>query len=45
MSRRQRVPYSLDTGGIKSLSEQDIKMILRGADELIVVGGRSIKGL
>ena len=42
MSRRQRVPYSLDTGGIKSLSEQDIIMILRGADELIVVGGRSM---
>lgn len=43
MSRRQtRVRYELDTGGIQTLPEQDIIMILRGADELINTGGRSM---
>ena len=42
MGRRQQVPYSLNTGGITGLSEQDIQMILRGADELIATGGRSM---
>lgn len=42
MGRRSRVQYSLNTGAIKSLSEEEIKMILRGADELICTGGRSM---
>lgn len=43
MSRRtQRVQVSLDTGGIKVLKEPEIEMILRGADELIGVGGRNM---
>lgn len=40
--RTQRVQVSLDTGGIKVLTEPEIEMILRGADELIGVGGRNM---
>lgn len=43
MSRKkQRVRYELDTGDIRYLSEDEIRAILRAADELIAVGGRSI---
>lgn len=42
MGRRPRVHYTLDAGDIKSLPEDEIKMILRGADELISTGGRSM---
>ncbi|MDR3601048.1 MAG: RQC-minor-1 family DNA-binding protein [Desulfosporosinus sp.] len=43
MSRKkQRVRYELDSGDIKSLTIEEIKMILRGADELIATGGRSM---
>lgn len=43
MSKKiQRVPVVLDAGEIKSLPMEDIKMILRGADELISTGGRSM---
>lgn len=43
MSKKiRRVPVVLDAGEIKSLPMEDIKMILRGADELISTGGRSI---
>lgn len=42
MSRKPRVQYVLDTGNIKNLPENEIKMILRGADELIGTGGRSM---
>lgn len=43
MSRKvQRVPVSLDAGEIKDLPQEDIRMILRGADELISTGGRSM---
>ena len=43
MSKKiRRVPVVLDTGEIKSLPPEDIKMILRGADELISTGGRSM---
>jgi hypothetical protein len=43
MSRKvHRVPISLDTRNIKALSEQEIAIILRGADELIMRGGRSL---
>ena len=43
MSKKvRRVPVSLDTGEIKDLPQEDIRMILRGADELISTGGRSM---
>ncbi len=38
----KRQPYRLDTRGIKSLPEQEIKIILRGADESIMKGGRNL---
>jgi hypothetical protein len=42
MSRRNRIPYHLDAKGVKSLPVADIRAILRGADELIAAGGRSL---
>lgn len=43
MSKKvRRVPVVLDTGEIKDLPQEDIRMILRGADELISTGGRSM---
>ena len=43
MSRTVRkVPVILDAGEIKNLPQEDIRMILRGADELISTGGRSM---
>lgn len=43
MSRKvRRVQVSLDAGEIKDLPQEDIRMILRGADELISTGGRSM---
>lgn len=43
MSRRKpRVRYSLDSGNIRNLSDEEISAILRGADELITTGGRSM---
>lgn len=43
MSRRaRRVPVSLDSGGITQLSAAEIALILRGADELIMSGGRTL---
>ena len=43
MSRKvRRVPVALDAGQIKKLPQEDIRMILRGADELISNGGRSM---
>lgn len=44
MSRKPRVRYELDSGNIKSLTAEEIKMILRAADELIGTGGRSMLG-
>ena len=41
-SRKQRVKYHLDSGGITHLDFHEIKAILRAADELIVTGGRTI---
>ena len=38
----RRVPVILDAGEIKYLPQEDIRMILRGADELISTGGRSM---
>ena len=43
MNRRvQRVPYHLDPKGIEQLPIEELKVILRGADELIGQGGRSL---
>ncbi len=43
MSRRiRRVPYQLDAKNIKNLPQTDLVAILRGADELIMKGGRSL---
>jgi hypothetical protein len=43
MSRKvQRVRYHLDPKGIKNLSCDEIKVILRGADDLIMSGGRNL---
>ncbi len=40
--RKPKVSYSLDGSGIADLTENEIKAILRAADELIATGGRSI---
>lgn len=40
--KKQRVRYHLDPKGIKDLPFEEIKAILRGADELIATGGRSL---
>lgn len=43
MSKRvRRVQYELDAQGIKSLPINEIKVILRGADDLIMAGGRAM---
>ena len=43
MSRNQkRFPYSLDSGKIRKLSDEELRMILRAADEIIATGGRSM---
>jgi hypothetical protein len=43
MTRKvQRVRYQLDAHGIRSLPEAEIRAILRGADDLIMRGGRSL---
>jgi len=40
--KKQRVHYHLDTGGITYLPFDEIKAILRAADELIATGGRTL---
>ena len=43
MGRRvRRVGYTLDTKGLKPLPKEEIAAILRGADDLIMSGGRSL---
>ena len=42
--KKQQVRYELDIGNIRYLSDNEIKAILRAADELIAVGGRSMLG-
>jgi hypothetical protein len=43
MARRvQRVHYHLDARGIRSLPDAELRAILRGADDLIMRGGRSL---
>lgn len=38
----RRVPVNLDAGTVKDLSAEEVRMILRGADSLIMSGGRSL---
>lgn len=40
--RKQRVRYHLDPKGVRELPFEEIRAILRGADELIGTGGRSL---
>jgi hypothetical protein len=43
MSRRvHRVPYHLDTKGIRNVPPEELRVILRGADDLIMGGGRNL---
>lgn len=42
MSRKQRVIYYLDCGDVEHLDSEEIKAVLRGADEIIATGGRGI---
>jgi hypothetical protein len=43
MSRKvQRVHYELDPKAVRKLQAEELKAILRGADELIASGGRSL---
>ncbi len=43
MSRRsRRVTVNLDAKGLKGLSVDDLKAVLRGADDLIAQGGRTL---
>ena len=43
MSRKvRRVPVTLDPKGITELSDEEIRIILRGADDLIFSGGRGL---
>ena len=38
---RQRVRYQLDSTGVKNLGDREIAAILRAADTMIAVGGRT----
>lgn len=40
--RKPRVRVELDSGNVKGLSDEEIKAILRAADELITTGGRNM---
>lgn len=40
--KRSKVSFELDTGDVKNLSNEEIKVILRAADELIATGGRNM---
>ena len=43
MSRRsRRVAVNLDARGLKELCEDDLKAVLRGADDIIAQGGRTL---
>lgn len=43
MSKKvKRVPYTLDTKGISTLPIEELTAILRGADDLIMSGGRNL---
>ncbi len=40
--KRKKVRYKLDTGNVTNLPDEDIKAILRAADEIIATGGRNM---
>jgi hypothetical protein len=40
--KKQRVRYKIDSGDISHLADEEIKAILRAADELVATGGRSM---
>jgi superfamily II DNA helicase RecQ len=40
--KKERVRYDLDSGGIRKLTDDEIKAVLRAADEIIAIGGRSM---
>ena len=42
MRRKERVRFHLDPKGIRLLPPEEIKAILRGADDLIARGGRAL---
>ena len=42
MAKRQRIRYELNTGEITELQPEEIRVILRAADEMIVTAGRSM---
>ena len=42
MAIRQRIRYELNTGEITKLQPEEIRVILRAADEMIVTAGRSM---
>ena len=42
MAKRQRIRYELNTGEITKLQPEEIRVILRAADEMIVTAGRSM---
>jgi hypothetical protein len=42
MPKVQRVGYRLDARGIEHLADEEIRVILRGADDLIMSGGRTL---
>ncbi|WP_434509783.1 RQC-minor-1 family DNA-binding protein [Desulfitobacterium sp. AusDCA] len=41
-SKKTRVRYQLDSGVVKYLIDEEIRSILRAADELIAIGGRNL---
>lgn len=41
-SKKSRVRYTLDSGDVKYLTGEEIRSILRAADEIIAIGGRSM---
>ena len=41
-SKKNRVRYTLDSGGIRDLKDEEIIAILRAADEIIATGGRNM---
>lgn len=42
MGRKRKIPYTLDAGDVTSLSPDELQAILRGADDMILSGGRSL---
>ena len=40
--KRTKVQYQLDSGDVRKLSDEEIRAILRAADELIATGGRNM---